>query len=85
MSLDLNHIHVENLWRELKLRVSKRQPRNLQELENYCKEEWSTIPANMCASPVDNYHKRLEAVITYKGNATEYLIEVLFTVSNTSC
>ncbi len=29
------------LWRELKLRVSKRQPRNLVDLEMICKEEWT--------------------------------------------
>ena len=36
-SSDLNPI--ENLWRELKLRVAKRQPRNLKDLERICKEE----------------------------------------------
>ena len=36
-SPDLNPI--ENLWRELKLRVAKRQPRNLKDLERICKEE----------------------------------------------
>ncbi len=34
---DLNTI--ENLWRELKVRVAKRQPRNLNDLERICKEE----------------------------------------------
>ncbi len=37
-SPDLNPI--ENLWRELKVRVAKRQPRNLNDLERICKEEW---------------------------------------------
>ena len=39
---DLNPI--ETLWRELKLRVAKRQPRNLKDLERICKEEWTKIP-----------------------------------------
>ena len=34
-SPDLNPI--ENLWRELKLRVAKRQPRNLKDLERICR------------------------------------------------
>ena len=34
-SPDLNPI--ENLWRELKLRVAKRQPQNLEDLERICK------------------------------------------------
>ncbi len=35
-SPDLNPI--ENLWRKLKVRVAKRQPRNLNDLERICKE-----------------------------------------------
>ncbi len=38
-SPDLNPI--ENLWRELKLRVSKKQLRTLNDLERICKEEWT--------------------------------------------
>ncbi|KAI4887076.1 hypothetical protein NFI96_013964, partial [Prochilodus magdalenae] len=41
-SPDLNPI--ENLWRELKVRVAKRQPTNLHDLERICKEEWAKIP-----------------------------------------
>ncbi len=56
-SPDLNPI--ENLWRELKVRVAKRQPRNLNDLERICKEEWDKIPPEMCANLVANYKKRL--------------------------
>ncbi len=45
-----DHNPIENLWRELKLRVSKRQPRNLNDLERICKEEWDKIPPEMCAN-----------------------------------
>ncbi len=44
-SPDLNPI--ENLWRELKVRVAKRQPWNLNYLERICKEEWDKIPPEM--------------------------------------
>ncbi|CAM4726837.1 unnamed protein product [Leuciscus chuanchicus] len=47
-SPDLNPI--ENLWRELKLRVSQRQPRNLTDLEKICVEEWAKIPPAVCAN-----------------------------------
>ncbi|KAI4899167.1 hypothetical protein NFI96_031704, partial [Prochilodus magdalenae] len=46
-SPDLNPI--EDLWRELKLRVTQRQPRNLADLEEICVEEWAKIPAAVCA------------------------------------
>jgi len=35
---------IENLWRELKLWVAKRQPRNQDFLVSICKEEWTEIP-----------------------------------------
>ena len=45
-SPDLNPI--ENLWRELKLPVAKRQPWNHKDLERICKEEWTKIPPKIC-------------------------------------
>ncbi len=71
-SPDLNPI--ENLWRELKVRVAKRQPRNLNDLERICKEEWDKIPPEMCANLVANYKKRLTSVIANKGFATKYQV-----------
>ena len=63
-SPDLNPI--ENLWRELKVRVAKHQPRNLNDLEKICKEEWDKIPPEMCANLVANYKKHLTSVIANK-------------------
>uniref|UniRef100_A0A8C6TM61 Tc1-like transposase DDE domain-containing protein n=1 Tax=Neogobius melanostomus TaxID=47308 RepID=A0A8C6TM61_9GOBI len=69
-SPDLNPI--ENLWRELKLRDSQRQPRNLTDLEKTCVEEWAKIPPAVCANLVKNYRKRLTSVIANKGYCTKY-------------
>ncbi len=69
-SPDLNPI--ENLWRELKVRVAKCQPQNLNDLERICKEEWDKIPPEMCANLVANYKKRLTSVIANKSFATKY-------------
>ncbi|KAI4886548.1 hypothetical protein NFI96_027113 [Prochilodus magdalenae] len=66
-SADLNPI--ENLWRELKLHVSQRQPRNLADLEEICVEEWAKIPAAVCANLVKNYRT---SVIANKGYCTKY-------------
>ena len=60
-SPDLNPI--ENMWRELKLQIAKRQPRNLQNLESICKEESTKIPPEMCANLVTDYKKRLTSVV----------------------
>ncbi|KAJ4923963.1 hypothetical protein JOQ06_028219, partial [Pogonophryne albipinna] len=47
-SPDLNPI--ENLWRELKVRVAQRQPQNITALEEICMEEWAKIPATLSVS-----------------------------------
>ncbi|KAK3513710.1 hypothetical protein QTP70_028763, partial [Hemibagrus guttatus] len=44
-SPDLNPI--ENLWRELKIRVAQRQPQNITALEEICMEEWAKLPATV--------------------------------------
>jgi hypothetical protein len=47
---------IENLWRELKVRIAQRQPRNLKEV---CMEEWAKIPAAVYANLIKNYRKRM--------------------------
>ena len=56
-SPDLNPI--ENMWRELNLRVAMRQPRNLKDLERICKEEWTKIHPKICANLLKNCNKPL--------------------------
>ncbi|KAK6297180.1 hypothetical protein J4Q44_G00317630 [Coregonus suidteri] len=60
-SPDLNPI--ENLWREMKVCIVQRQPRNLKDLEKVCMEEWAKIPAAVCANLVKTYRKRMISVI----------------------
>ena len=79
-SPDLNPI--ENLWRELKLRVAMQQPRNIKDLERICKEEWTKIPPKICANLLKNYNKRLNSVLANKGFSTKYYV-LLFYGSNT--
>ena len=69
-SPDLNPI--ENLWRELKVRIAQRQPRNLKDLEKVCMEEWAKIPAPVCANLVKNYRKHMISVIANKCFCAKY-------------
>ncbi len=69
-SPDLNPI--ENLWRELKVRVAQRQPQNITAQEEICMEEWAKIPATVCENLVKTYRKRLTSVIANKGYITKY-------------
>uniref|UniRef100_A0A8C7TU33 Transposase Tc1-like domain-containing protein n=1 Tax=Oncorhynchus mykiss TaxID=8022 RepID=A0A8C7TU33_ONCMY len=69
-SPDLNPI--EHLWKELKVRIAQRQPRNLKDLEKVCMEEWAKIPAAVCANLAKNYRKRMISVIANKGFCTKY-------------
>ncbi|KAK3559217.1 hypothetical protein QTP86_005473 [Hemibagrus guttatus] len=50
-SPDLNPI--ENLWRELKIRVAQRHPQNITALEESCMEEWAKLPATGTSSIVE--------------------------------
>ncbi|KAK3567183.1 hypothetical protein QTP86_011886, partial [Hemibagrus guttatus] len=64
-SPDLNPI--ENLWRELKIRVAQRQPQNITALEEICMEEWAKLPATVCKNLVATYRELLTSVIANKG------------------
>ncbi len=57
-SPDLNPI--ENLWRELKVRVAQRQPQNITALEEICMEEWAKIPATVCENLVEDLQKTFD-------------------------
>ena len=69
-SPDLNPI--ENLWVELKRRVHSRHPKNIDELEQICKEEWQNISPDVCFNLIKNYKKRLASVIKQKGHSIDY-------------
>uniref|UniRef100_A0A8C7PMU4 Transposase Tc1-like domain-containing protein n=1 Tax=Oncorhynchus mykiss TaxID=8022 RepID=A0A8C7PMU4_ONCMY len=82
-SPDLNPI--EHLWKELKVRIAQRQPRNLKDLEKVCIEEWAKIPAAVCANLVKNYRKRMISVIANKSFCTKYISAFLMYQILMSC
>ena len=67
---DLNLI--EMLWYELKRAVHTRHPKNIAELKQFCKEEWSKIPPDRRAGLIRNYRKRLDEVTAAKEGSTSY-------------
>ena len=63
---------IENLWRELKIRVMARRTSNLKELELIAKDEWAKIPVETCKKLVSNNRKPLIAVIANIGFSIDY-------------
>lgn len=63
---------IENLWGDLKHAVHARRPKNLSELEEFCKEEWEKIPKARIERLLAGYRKRLETAISAKGGVTKY-------------
>ncbi len=62
--LHQNNIHVrartqtwipESLWGDLKMAVHMNCPRDLTDLERFCKEEWAKIPKTRSSVLVDSY------------------------------
>ena len=48
---------IENLWSDLKIAVYKRKSSNLEELEQFYKEEWEKIPVVRCGKLIETYPK----------------------------
>ena len=51
-SPDLNPI--ENLWKELKIQVHKRNPQNVGKLKTVCQQEWEKIDSDFCKKLTSN-------------------------------
>lgn len=69
-SPDLNII--ENLWSVLKKAVSRRNPRNLDELLSFSQEEFAKIPKDYVQKLYDSIPSRLTLVLQNNGYATKY-------------
>ncbi|KAF7644156.1 hypothetical protein LDENG_00226760 [Lucifuga dentata] len=60
------------LWNDLKRAIHTRHPKNMAELKQFCKEEWSKIPPQHCAGLISSYWKCLVEVIAAKGGSFSY-------------
>ena len=57
---------TENLWANLK------RPKNIAELEAFCKEEWEKIPNTRIERLLAGYKKHLQAVISARRGVTKH-------------
>jgi len=69
-SPDLNPI--ENVWRVMKIRVAQHRPKNLDDLKRSIKKEWKKLPVDLAGILVDSMKRRIDQVITNKGDFTTY-------------
>jgi len=69
-SPDLNPI--ENFWSKLKLQVSNRNQKNLEELRTVVREEFYDMDRAYIFSLIHSMPSRLKAVIRSRGGYTKY-------------
>ena len=69
-SPDLNPI--ENLWKTLGVKVTERNPTNMEDLWVKLQEEWSKISIEDCQELIRSCSRRCAAVIESKGSFTKY-------------
>uniref|UniRef100_A0AAY5JYK2 Tc1-like transposase DDE domain-containing protein n=1 Tax=Esox lucius TaxID=8010 RepID=A0AAY5JYK2_ESOLU len=69
-SPDLNTINL--LWGDLKHAVHASRPKILHDLEVFCQDDWAAKPPARIWCLIENYYKRLHAVIDAKGGKTQY-------------
>ena len=61
--------------------VHTRHPKNIAELKQFFKEEWSKIPPDRCAGLIRNYRKCLVEVFAVKGGVNQ-LVKVFTSFSH---
>lgn len=71
-SLDLSLI--ENLWKQLKDRISRRRHRirSIEEMEAALRQEWAKIGEDTLEALMESMLRRMEEMMKNKGGATKY-------------
>ncbi|WP_294242872.1 hypothetical protein [Pseudobutyrivibrio sp.] len=62
---------IETLWAELKKRVKKRNPKNVEDLKKYSLEEWNGFSKEYIKNQFKNFLKRCRKIIEIKGRRLE--------------
>ncbi|GBN01458.1 Transposable element Tcb1 transposase [Araneus ventricosus] len=63
---------LENIWRILMRNMAQRRPRNIQQLQDYLRQEWEKISTDTLNRLVSSMPKRPAAVIRRKGDVISW-------------
>jgi len=63
---------IEHLWSHIKIRVTKKRPKNMEDLKIEFREERYYTPLDFCQKLVESLPRRIAAVITANGGHTKY-------------
>ena len=63
---------IENVWDVLKEMVALRNPSTVDELWQYCQEEWAKITPQQIVKLYESMPNRIKAVVDAKGGNTKY-------------
>ncbi len=63
---------IENIWHIVKWKIRQRQPRTLQQLETYIRQEWVQIPTPKLQKLITLMPRRLQTVLKRRGDATPW-------------
>ncbi len=63
---------IENIWHNIKRKIRYRQPRTLQQLETYIRQEWDQIPTPKLQKLITLMPRRPQIVLKRRGDATPW-------------
>lgn len=65
---------TEMLWHDLKQAVHAQKPFSVAETNQFCKEEWTSIPPQWCERFIFGYSKCVIAIVAAKDSTTSHYI-----------
>jgi hypothetical protein len=65
---------IETLWGILKRRMAERDPKNIDDLKRFLKEEWNGIDQNTIDKLMDGINGRFRLCVRHKGECVSHLL-----------
>ncbi len=63
---------IENIWCMIKWKIRQKQPRTLQQMETYFRQEWDQIPTAKLQKLITSMPRCLQTVLKRRGDATPW-------------